>query len=127
MTSRFDRDPKASGPVVQGFSAQGFSVDGGIYQGLFLTPKRADEWPSPPPLAALVIADLEPVLALEPAPEFLLLGTGATMAFPSRALIDALEQRGIGVEVMDSRAAARTWGMLRGEERWIAAALMPIA
>jgi uncharacterized protein len=27
---------------------------------------------------------------------------------------------------MDSRAAARTWGMLRGEERWIAAALMPI-
>jgi uncharacterized protein len=29
--------------------------------------------------------------------------------------------------VMDSRAAARTWGLLRGEERWIAAALMPLA
>jgi uncharacterized protein len=49
------------------------------------------------------------------------------MAFPPRALIQALEERGIGVEAMDSRAAARTWGMLRGEDRWIAAALMPLS
>jgi uncharacterized protein len=27
---------------------------------------------------------------------------------------------------MDRRAAARTWGVLRAEERWIAAALMPL-
>lgn len=125
MTSRFDRDPKATGPVVQGFTERGFVVDGGIYEGLFLTPKRADEW-SAPPLAELAVEDLEPVLKLEPQPEFLLLGTGAHMAFPQRALVKALEQRGIGIEAMDSRAAARTWGMLRSEERWIAAALMPL-
>ena len=125
MVSRFDRDPKASGPVVQGFTQQGFSVDGGIYEGLFLTPKRADQW-SAPSLADLTIEDLEPVLSLQPEPEFLLLGTGAAMAFPPRSLVRALEQRGIGVEAMDSRAAARTWGMLRSEERWIAAALMPL-
>jgi uncharacterized protein len=28
--------------------------------------------------------------------------------------------------VMDSRSAARTWGVLRAEERWIVAALLPL-
>ena len=67
------------------------------------------------------------MLALEPRPEFILLGTGPAIRFPARALIRALEARGVGVEVMDSRAAARTWSLLRAEERWIAAALMPLA
>ena len=125
MASRFDRDPRASGPVIHGFTERGFSVDGGVYEGLFLTPRRADEWKAPP-LSELAIEDLEPLLALDPAPEFLLLGTGASTVFPPRALFRALEDRGIGMEVMDSRAAARTWGMLRSEERWIAAALMPL-
>ncbi len=122
---RFDRDPAASGPVVQGFAGGGFSVDGGVYRGLLLTPVRAEEW-DPPALDALSEADLAALLALDPAPEFLILGTGPVMAFPPRPLVRALEARGIGVEAMDSRAAARTWGILRGEERWIAAAIMPL-
>ena len=125
MAPRFERDPNAAGPLVQGFAAGGFVVDGGVYPGLLLTPKRADLW-SPPPLAQLGTEDLEPLLALEPAPEFLLLGTGAAMAFPPRPLVKALEARGVGIEAMDSRAAARTWGMLRSEGRWIAAGLMPL-
>jgi uncharacterized protein len=122
---RFDRNPAVSGPVVQGFAGGGFAVDGGIYTGLFLTPERADQW-SAPALAELSVTDLEPLLALSPPPEFLLLGTGERLVFPSRALVRALEERGVGVEAMDSRAAARTWGLLRAEERWIVAALMPI-
>ena len=59
-------------------------------------------------------------------PEFVILGTGSKMALPPRALASALEARGIGIEAMDSRAAARAWGVLRAEERWIAAALMPL-
>jgi uncharacterized protein len=121
---RFDRDPRADGPLVQGIGPQGFTVDGGIYPGLLLTPVRADGW-TPPPLADLAPADLELVLGLEPPPEFLILGTGATMVFPPRAFREALDGRGIGLEVMDSRAGARTWGVLRAEGRWIAAALMP--
>jgi uncharacterized protein len=100
-------------------------VDGNEYRGLVLTPERAGEWTAPA-LAELTSEHLAPILALHPAPEFLILGTGARIAFPPLALTRSLEQHGIGLEVMDSRAAARTWGMLRGEERWIAAALMPI-
>jgi uncharacterized protein len=122
---RWDRDASASGPVVQGIGPRGFSVDGGIYPGLLLSPERADAW-APPGLADLTIADVEPLLGLQPPPEFLLLGTGAKLAFPPRTLVRALEERGVGVEPMDSRAAARTWGVLRAEQRWIVAALMPL-
>ncbi len=100
-------------------------MDGEIHRGLLLTPERAAGWKAPS-LADLTLADVEAVIALEPASEFLILGTGATMAFPPRALVRALEERGIGVEAMDSRAAARTWGVLRAEERWIVAAIMPL-
>jgi uncharacterized protein len=125
MGSRWDRDPAATGPVVKAITERGFTVDGGVYRGLLLTPKSAHEW-QPPALEALAVADLEPLLQLEPPPEFLLLGTGRGMAFPPRALVRALKERGVGLEAMDSRAAARTWGMLRSEERWIAAAIMPL-
>ena len=126
MAPRWDRDNAARGPVVQGFSGTGFSVDGGVYESLLLTPTRAEGWQAPP-LAELAIEHLEPILSIDPAPEFLVLGTGAGMGFPPRALVRALEERGIGIEAMDSRAAARTWGMLRAEERWIVAALLPLA
>lgn len=125
MAPRFERDAPASGPIVRAIGPRGFKVDDGIYTALLLTPVRADGW-TPPALDALAEADLAPLLALDPPPEFVILGTGATMVFPPRTLVRALEARGIGVEAMDSRAAARTWGVLRAEDRWIAAAIMPL-
>ena len=121
----FERTAPAAGPAVQGFAGGGFSVDGETYEAVLLTPERAQAW-SAPALAALAIGDVEPALALDPPPEFLLLGTGPRHLFPPRALAAALEARGIGLEAMDSRAAARTWAVLRAEQRWIAAALMPL-
>ncbi|HEX8301502.1 Mth938-like domain-containing protein [Sphingomonas sp.] len=115
----------AEGPVITGFSGRGFKVDGGVYEGLLISPERADGW-SPPSLEALAETDLTPLLALDPPPEFVLLGTGATMRRPPPALVKALQARGIGLEAMDSRAAARAWGVLRAELRWIAAALYPL-
>jgi uncharacterized protein len=122
---RFERSDAASGPLVQGFSGSRFMVDGKAYDGLFLTPDAAAPWEAPA-LGDLDPDQVAPLSALRPPPEFLILGTGATMAFPPRAFVAALEAEGIGVEAMDSRAAARIWGLLRGEGRWIAAALMPL-
>jgi uncharacterized protein len=120
-----ERSPAARGPLVQGFAADGFSIDGAVHAAALLTPEGAAAWDAPA-LGDLAEADVAPLLALEPAPEFLLLGTGRTHALPPRAFVAALEAKGIGVEAMDSRAAARTWGLLRGEGRWIAAALMSL-
>src|SRR6476469_8144751 len=125
--ARLGEDPAPPGPVVTAFvAAGGFSVRGEVFEGLFLTPERAFAW-GPPAASALTMDDLEPILALDPRPEFLLLGTGSRLVFPPVALRRALDERGIGLEAMDSRAAARTWGLLRGEERWIVAALMPLS
>ena len=82
---------------------------------------------APPPIDALGVPDLASLLALDPPPEFLLLGTGAALVRPTSAFTRAIEARGFGIEAMDSRAAARAWGVLRGEGRRIAAALYPLS
>ena len=120
---RMDRDPGGGGPAITGFTADGgFRIDGTAYLAALLTVERAAHW-TPPALAELDADALAAIL--EPAPEFLLLGTGAALQRPPPALTRALDGRGIGIEAMDSRAAARAWGMLRGEGRRIAAALYP--
>lgn len=123
---RFERSGMAEGPIVQGFAAGGFTVEGRVHRALLLTPEQASGW-DPPAFDALTIDAIMPLLGLESSPEFLLLGTGASHRAAPRALVAALDARGIGVEAMDSRAAARTWGLLRGEGRWIVAAIMPLA
>nr|WP_315764055.1 Mth938-like domain-containing protein [Sphingomonas sp. Y38-1Y] len=122
---RMDRDQRGEGPLISGIVGRGFRIDDGVYEGLVITPKRADGW-SPPPIAELTEANLAPALAIDPLPEFIVLGTGNRLVRPPRALIAALEAKGIGVEPMDSRAAARAWGVLRAELRWVAAAIYPL-
>ena len=127
--AEFNQDPRASGPVITGFTARGFKLDGDnlgprrVESSLVLTPVSAMPW-DVSTIDALDIAAMDQVLAMDPVPEFLLLGTGPGLAHPPRAFIREMETRGIGVEVMDSRAAARAWGILRSEDRWIAAAIM---
>ena len=62
-------------------------------------------------------------LLLDRSPEIVLLGTGATTIFPPRELVFAMARRGVGFEIMDTRAAARTFNVLVGEERRVAAVL----
>ena len=57
-------------------------------------------------------------------PEIVLLGTGARFEFPDAALLATLQKAGIGVEVMDTQAACRTYNILLGEGRNVAAALI---
>lgn len=122
---RMDRDAASGGgPLVTGFGPAGFRVGEASFPALMLTVETALPW-TPPALEALTVDDFQPLVAT--APEFVLIGTGATLRRPPAALVRALEARGIGVEAMDSRAAARAWGVLRGEGRRIAAALYPLA
>ena len=57
-------------------------------------------------------------------PEVVLLGTGERQRMPQAALYAAFAARGIGLEVMDNRAACRTYNVLLGEMRDVAVALM---
>lgn len=58
------------------------------------------------------------------APEILLLGTGLRQRFPAPAVYRHLIAARIGVEIMDTPAACRTYNILAGEGRRVAAALL---
>jgi len=57
-------------------------------------------------------------------PEIVLLGTGDTLQFPSPLVTKKLIAVKIGVEVMDTNAACRTYNILMAEGRNVAAALL---
>jgi len=57
-------------------------------------------------------------------PDVLLIGTGAVQQFPPLALYGDLLNQGIGVEVMDSAAACRTFNILTAEDRRVVLALL---
>ena len=58
------------------------------------------------------------------APQIVLLGTGARLRFPPPAFYAGLLEARIGVEVMDTAAACRTYNILAAEGRRVAAALL---
>lgn len=57
-------------------------------------------------------------------PEIVILGTGSQLRFPPPQLSVALQAQGIGVEVMATDAACRTFNVLLAEERRVLAALI---
>ena len=121
------KDVDFVGPVITGFTSSGFKIgDQRFNQGLLISPEQALDW-SGAHLDRLDLAEILSSLNLSPAPEFLLLGSGLSMLQPPAAFRREVEAAGMGLEVMDSRAAARTWGVLRAEERWIVGAFLPLA
>lgn len=79
------------------------------------------DWPAAS-LEALTADHLAAIVELKP--EIVLLGTGARFSFPESSLLAALYKAGIGVEVMDTPAACRTYNILLGEGRNVVAALI---
>ena len=57
-------------------------------------------------------------------PEVVLLGTGDRIVFPPQKILAAFLRRGIGVETMDSAAAARTFNVLVSESRNVVAVFL---
>lgn len=57
-------------------------------------------------------------------PEIVILGTGSTQQFPHPALAQPLYAAGVGLEVMDTRAACRTYNILCAEGRKVVAAVL---
>ena len=70
---------------------------------------------------ALTIDDLAPALAL--APTIVLLGTGTDRFLPDVELMAALAERRVGLEIMSTPAACRTFNVLLQEQRRVVAAL----
>ena len=79
------------------------------------------DWP-PRRVETLAAADLQAVLALKP--DIILLGTGERQVFPPREVLAVVQKTGVALEVMDTRAACRTYNVLVQEGRRVAAAVL---
>ena len=91
-------------------------------ENLVVTPERViSDW-QPQGIDGLRAEHFDFVTEL--APEIVILGTGRALRFPSRELLCSLAEAHIGVEVMDTHAACRTYNILSGEGRRVAAALL---
>ena len=106
-----------------GYGAGYVEVNGTRYaQSLVVGAERViADWPAAG-IDALTADHLAAILEL--APEIVLLGTGPAFGFPDRATLAPLYKAGIGVEVMDTPAACRTYNILMGEGRNVVAALI---
>lgn len=89
---------------------------------LVLLPDAIVEGWAPDGFEALTESDFGSLLVHQP--ELVLLGTGARQQFPHPRLLRALAAARVGVEAMDTRAACRTFNILAGEGRRVAAALV---
>ncbi len=97
-------------------------VDREFTTSFLLAPDRAVEnWPVTAS-AELDASHAESILELKP--EVVLLGTGERQVFPAAAFMAGLLRQGVGIEVMDNAAAARTYDLLAGEHRRVVAAFI---
>jgi uncharacterized protein len=114
-------------PLIDAFGGGGFRVSGERHEGsLLIVDDAAMAWPVAT-LDELTPQALQPVLdAGRAAVEFLLLGVGARNAQPPRIIRETLLAGGIGLEFMDTPAAARLYNVLTSEGRRVAAALIAV-
>lgn len=88
---------------------------------LILTSGKLEVWPVSD-VSDLEISDF--LRLAEWNSEVIILGTGSSLTFPDPYLTRPLIERGIGLEVMDTPAACRTWNILLSDERNATAGLI---
>ena len=102
---------------IDGYGPGFFRIGGKAMEGpLAVLPDGPVTWGGMEDAETLIAANVDVILV----------GTGAEIAHIPAALRDRLEGAGIGVEVMASPQACRTYNVLLGEGRRVAIALIPI-
>ncbi|EQD52801.1 protein containing DUF498 [mine drainage metagenome] len=92
-----------------------------LRQSLIISPKVLHRNWGPSQIADLSIESLSMALQLDPS--ILLIGTGTSVFFLAQRLLAAIMQQHIGVDVMDTPSACRTYNILAADGRPVVAAL----
>ena len=110
--------------IIQSYGNGKFQISDKEYDhSVLVFPDQIIPW-SPIDANNLIVDDFKKVLTVGPIVELLLLGCGKTTWFLPLPLRDELKEMGLVLEPMDTGAACRTFNVLLGENRRIAAALM---
>lgn len=112
--------------AIEGYGDAGFRISGTRHEGsVLLFPNRVIAWPICG-FTDLTLESLRPVIDAAAEVDLLLLGCGSSLQLVPSALRRALKDAGIVVEAMDTGGACRTYNVLLGEDRRIAAALIAV-
>ncbi|MFD0909050.1 Mth938-like domain-containing protein [Ruegeria arenilitoris] len=104
---------------IDGYGPGFFRIGGEVHEGSVLTgPGGTGSWGG--------FTDSQSLLELANQVDVLFIGTGADLSHIPSDLRSTLEDAGIGVEIMNSPAACRTYNVLLSEGRRIALALLPV-
>jgi uncharacterized protein len=120
---RFAQDSTSGINIIRAYGDGEIRVNENIYRGaLILSATTVIAAANVHNLDDLIAMEVARTLALEP--ELVLLGTGARQVFPAASFGAQFLRAGIGFEVMDTSAACRTFNVLVGEQRRVAAMLL---
>jgi uncharacterized protein len=112
--------------VINAYGDGGFRIAGHRWeQPVLVFPAMTMAWPVTD-FAGMDFDSLQPVFTADPAVELLLVGCGPAMAFLPKDLRAAVRAHGVVMEGLDTGAACRTYNLLMGEGRRVAAALIPV-
>jgi uncharacterized protein len=104
---------------VEGYGPGFFRLDGRVHQApVLFAPGHVADW--------MGYDDPGPLLQMAGQVDVLLIGTGAEIAPLPAALRQRLENAGLGVEIMSSPSACRTYNVLLSEGRRVAVALIGV-
>jgi len=117
---------KAGQQIIQSYAGGGFRVSGQVYKGgVLVWPDKTLPW-GLGSFSDLQVSDFSAVYEHDPLPDVVLFGTGTTQQFLLPALRQALRDKGLVIEVMDTGAACRTYNVLLAEGRRVVAAMLPV-
>lgn len=107
---------------IQAYDQHNVTINGRVYaHNLLIMPGRLAPWPVEN-FECLQEQDFKSLLEWKP--ELILLGTGQQSRFPDMSLFAHVINQGIGIEVMNTQAACRTYSLLAAEGRQVMAALL---
>jgi len=117
------QDNTGSAFLIHGHTAETITVGDNRYtSSLALGPGRlVEDWTES---AGNDLARDDIAILVEMAPELILIGTGKLQHFPDPAVLRLMIDKRIGYEIMTTAAACRTYNVLVGEGRLVAAGLI---
>lgn len=107
---------------IRGYDVDSVTVNETVYHRTTVVARDllVTDW-APDALEDLTITHLDQLLELEP--ELVIIGTGSNQQFPDRDVLRHAIQAGVGIEVMTTPAACRTYNVLMAEDRRAVVAL----
>ena len=120
---KFAETDTAEGYFITSYDENTIQVNGkNFYSSLVIASKELKTDWSPRSIEALNTEHFSAIIELKP--ELVIIGTGNKLTFPPVETYAELIRLGVGVEIMDTGAACRTYNILSGEGRHVVCGLI---